>query len=328
MTPGDEFDMETSQSSGEPIQHDGFPDPPEVVSLADARGSRKAAIRVQLDRLEENGVETFGERTMQKLANALSTLVETMRSMEAEAEGENLFDTALALEGFEISEQDIRTRQRFFEKLKGRPTPFTELLDRLETLAQSIPSPGEPQEQAWGELAAAYKRAHSMATELANSIAAGRVRMSRATAELKPAHDRTLETLPENRGEESEAALSALRAARDSVERRVHALRGAHLRAVDILESIRKFAACHQDFQRQRINIDTRAVPKWEEAVGDLIRYSGEGEDNELEVTSLRASNMELAELYRSAADAAARLSDAHAEVRETIAESGPGNGR
>ncbi len=314
-------DIPDEEPSEPKISVTGFAEPPLIVPMSEALGARKAAIRVRLDDLEHKGAEAFCDRTMQKLANSLGNLSEAVIDIDPGIESVGLSEIAEALLGLEIEDGAGRSNVGFWEKVKGRESPLTLLLDELEQMAKSMPSFADPQEQQWKELATAYKRVHALSFELGDSVSAGRVRISKTNADLKPAHDKTLETLPEDRGAETENALLALRAARDNVERRIHALRGAHTRATDVLKVVRLLAAARQEMRRHRKNLDARALPKWEEAVADTIRSaSADGQSaTGTDLGALRSANEGLAEILKQAAGAGQDLSAAYREARKAI---------
>lgn len=300
----------------------GYPAPPEIVAFSQARGNRRAAIRVRLDALEENGPDKFAHRVMQRLANALGTLNEALNDLKPDSDLDGLHTAAKALEEFSFEPEDARSNRSFWEKLNGRPAPRSTLLKQLEMLNQSLPVYNDRQEPSWKELQAAYERVHTLSIELGDSVSAGKSRMAKSNADLKPAHDSALEARPENRGPEAETALQALRAARDSVERRVHALRGAHLRATRLLTEVRDMAECYLELRRQRKYIDARARPAWETALDAFVNADDLDATDTGEADALIQANKDLKSHFESAAEAGRRLLDAYSRAKSGM-ESG-----
>ena len=299
----------------------GFPEPAEVISLSAARGNRKAAIRVRLDLLEEKGADQFGDKSLQKLANALANLAESIEAIDPQLEGNGFEVVGNELMSFEILPDDGRQDLGFFEKLKGRQPPFAQLLNRLEVLSNSFPSFGEAQESEWNNLSTAYKRTQVLAQEVADCVAAGKVRLSKVNADLKPAHEKALEERPEDRGQEAESALLALRAARDDVERKIHALRGTHKQALSLLLAIRELAQHRQEFRRQRKFIEARALPKWEETVSSIIRdFSSKGKGLDPETLDrLKVENDRLGGLLIESGKCSKKISAAYKDGRSLL---------
>ena len=312
---------DTKTSDGAIVEVAGYPEPPDIVGLKEARGSRKAAIRDLLETLENKGTAKFGESAMQKLANALGALSEAVTGIDPNIDSSGLADIADRLEGFEISESDSRNKLALWERMKRKQSPWDDFLDRLDDLAKAIPSFEDLQEARWKELAAAYKRTHATALELGNSVAAGRAKIAKANADLKPVHEKTLETRPENRGPETEAALLALRSARDDVERRVHALRGSHLHAVEVMTSVRLMAAAYQELRRQRKMIDARSLMDWDQILEQTIRsVAADAEMGDRpDFSNLINANTNLAAQFRLAASAGHDLAVHYRDARTAV---------
>ena len=258
-----------------------------IPELAKASESRAREIVAMIDDVDPGRTDTLnalGRDAQNDLVQAVPKLTASVTSILGDDPEPKLEGMRATLAGLDISDNGSRTRRNPVEFLVRKVAPgaalgarLTELRAEFAAAAKALSEMHLGRDNAQLDLRDAYRVAVAAHEGVTLAIAAGRERMARDVASLAEDHARTLEIAPENRPAASDAVLPPLRAARDSIETRIHTLRHVRTHTLETLRLIRELSESEAALNTSLADFLHNDLADWDKRISDLTGRSSNG---------------------------------------------------
>ena len=317
-----------------------------IVPLEQADAGQSAEIQKRMDEIEmddTNSIVAFGSSAQAELQTISQSMLQGVRNKDVGPAGDSLRNIVSTIRGFSVSELDVRRERSWWEKLLGKAAPFAQFTARFETIQSQI---DKITEDLLGHehtllkdiksLDILYDKTLAFYDELALYIAAGEAKIADLDAKTIPAKEKEVNAAPEDQQVMQAQELRDLRAARDDLERRVHALKLTRQVTMQSLPSIRLVQENDKSLVTKINSTLVNTVPLWETQLAQAVTIQRSAEaaaavrdandlTNELvtaNAANLRESNkMIREEMERGVFDIEA-VKQANADLIGTIQES------
>ena len=259
----------------------------QIPELAKASESRARAIVAMIDDVDPGRPDTLnalGRDAHNDLVQAVPKLTDSVATILGDDPEPKLEGMRAGLAGLDISDDASRTRRNAVEFLVRRVAPGAVLAARLTALRAEFATAGRAlsemhlgRDNAQLDLRDAYRAAVAAHEGVTLAIAAGRERMARDVGKLAEDHARTLEIAPENRPAASDAVLPPLRAARDRIEKRIHALRHVRNHTLEALRLIRGLSEGEAALNARLAEFLHNDLAGWDQRISEISGQSSTG---------------------------------------------------
>jgi uncharacterized protein YaaN involved in tellurite resistance len=324
-----------------------LPEPSQaIVPLQEADAPVSAEIRKRMDEIDmgnTGSIVSFGSGAQAELQEISQAMLADVRNKDVGPAGDSLREIVTTIRGFSISELDVRRKQSWWEKLRGKAAPFAQFTARFETVQAQIDKVTDSllaHEHTLlkdiKSLDMLYDKTLNFYDELALYIAAGEEKLIDLDSSVIPELALAVDAAPEGEQVMKAQELRDLRAARDDLERRVYDLKLTRQVTMQSLPSIRLVQENDKSLVTKINSTLVNTVPLWETQLAQAVTIQRSAEaaaavrdandlTNELltsNAANLRQSNkMIREEMERGVFDIEA-VKQANADLIGTIEES------
>ena len=252
-----------------------------IVPLEQADAGQSAEIQKRMDEIEmddTNSIVAFGSSAQAELQTISQSMLQGVRNKDVGPAGDSLRNIVSTIRGFSVSELDVRRERSWCEKLLGKAAPFAQFTARFETIQSQI---DKITEDLLGHehtllkdiksLDILYDKTLAFYDELALYIAAGEAKIADLDAKTIPAKEKEVNAAPEDQQVMQAQELRDLRAARDDLERRVHALKLPRQVTMQSLPSIRLVQENDKSLVTKINSTLVNTVPLWETQLAQAV---------------------------------------------------------
>lgn len=99
-----------------------------------------AALAAQIDLRDSNSIIFFGSKAQEQLTAISDNMLEGVRNKDAGPAGAALNEMVSVLRGFNLEELDPNKKPGFFDRLFGKATPLTKIVQQYELVRNQIDS--------------------------------------------------------------------------------------------------------------------------------------------------------------------------------------------
>ncbi len=258
-----------------------------------------AALAAQIDLRDSNSIIFFGSKAQEQLTAISDNMLEGVRNKDAGPAGAALNEMVSVLRGFNLEELDPNKKPGFFDRLFGKATPLTKIVQQYELVRNQIDSISDALERHKTQLLtdiAALDRLYAANLDYFHNlelyIAAGEAKLKKVDAEELPALEREVAT-----GEEMVKAqnLRDLRASRDDLERRIYDLQLTRQVTMQSLPSIRLVQENDKSLISKINSTLVNTVPLWRQQLAQAITIYRSGQAAETVKAATDLTNQLLA---------------------------------
>lgn len=249
--------------------------PPSVV----AEPEHVKALQAEIDLKDTNSILMFGTKAQIELQKVSQQMLDGVKNKDAGPAGESIRTMVTTIKGFSITQDDVRDKPTFVERMMGKAAPIMRFKAKYENVRAQIDRiAGDLNDHKTTLLADIrdldnlYARTLEFYESLADYIEAGEKRLARARDEEIPAAEADMNA----EQDENEKMVKAnevrdLRAAADDLERRVHDLKLTRQVTMQSLPSIRLVQENDKSLVTKISSTLVNTVPLWETQLAQAL---------------------------------------------------------
>ena len=236
------------------------------------------SIKSGIDLKDTNSIITFGTAAQKDLQEVSQKMLADVKNKDTGPAGESIRTMVTTIKGFSISEDDVRGKQSFLEKLMGKAAPIMRFKAKYENVRSQIDRIAGDLENHKTTLLAdvrdldqLYAKTLEFYKELAFYIDAGEERLELARSTEIPAAEAAVVGADEDDAIMLANDLRDLRAAADDLERRVHDLKLTRQVTMQSLPSIRLVQENDKSLVTKITSTLLNTVPLWETQLAQAL---------------------------------------------------------
>lgn len=249
--------------------------PPSVV----AEPEHVKALQAEIDLKDTNSILMFGTKAQIELQKVSQQMLDGVKNKDAGPAGESIRTMVTTIKGFSITQDDVRDKPTFVERMMGKAAPIMRFKAKYENVRAQIDRiAGDLNDHKTTLLAdirdldTLYARTLEFYESLGDYIEAGEARLTRARDQEIPAAEAEMNAEPD----ENEKMVKAnevrdLRAAADDLERRVHDLKLTRQVTMQSLPSIRLVQENDKSLVTKISSTLMNTVPLWETQLAQAL---------------------------------------------------------